>query len=52
MCEKAADYVSRDILREILEDTEHIDFIETQLRLIEEVGTQNYLQSQMGELSS
>lgn len=53
VCEKASDYVSREILREILEDTEeHIDFIETQLKLIEDVGVQNYLQSQMGELGS
>jgi bacterioferritin len=50
VCERAADYVSREILREILEDTEeHIEFIETQLRLIEDVGLQNYLQSQMGD---
>jgi bacterioferritin len=52
-CEKAADYVSRDVLREILDDTEeHIEFLETQLKLIEDVGLQNYLQSQIGELSS
>jgi bacterioferritin len=50
ICEKAADYVSREILREILEDTEeHIEFLETQLKLIEDVGLQNYLQSQMGD---
>lgn len=50
VCEKAADYVSREILREILEDTEeHIEFIETQLKLIEDVGLQNYLQAQMGD---
>jgi len=36
----------------ILDDTEeHVDAIETQLALIEQVGLQNYLQSQMGEAS-
>jgi bacterioferritin len=46
--EAARDYVSREILEGILEDTEeHIDWIETQLELIEKVGIPNYLQSQM-----
>jgi bacterioferritin len=49
-CESARDYVSRDLLRGILDDTEeHIDFLETQLELLGKVGLENYLQSQMGE---
>ncbi|WP_313951631.1 bacterioferritin [Accumulibacter sp.] len=48
-CESVKDYVSRDLLQAILNDTEdHVDYLETQLELIDKVGVQNYLQTQMG----
>ncbi|GAA4332879.1 bacterioferritin [Pigmentiphaga soli] len=47
-CESVRDYVSRDLLQDILDDTEdHIDYLETQIGLVGQVGLQNYLQSQM-----
>jgi bacterioferritin len=51
-CESVRDYVSRELFEGILEDTEeHIDFLETQMDLIEKVGLPNYQQSMMGDLS-
>jgi bacterioferritin len=50
-CESVRDYVSRDLLQDILDDTEeHVDFLETQLELIDKVGLQNYQQSIMGDI--
>jgi bacterioferritin len=46
-CESVRDYVSRDVFASILEsEEEHIDWLETQLGLIERMGEQNYTQSQ------
>ena len=47
-CEVVHDYVSRELLEELMEHTEeHLDWLETQLALVEKVGIQNYLQSHM-----
>ena len=49
-CESVKDYVSREVFERILEsEEEHVDFLETQLGLIEKTGLQNYIQSQIGE---
>ena len=48
-CETAKDYISRELFEEILEsEEEHIDFLETQLDLLKQVGLQNWLQSWNG----
>jgi bacterioferritin len=48
-CESLADYVSRELFESILtSEEEHIDFLETQLELIERIGIENYCQSQIG----
>ena len=47
-CESVQDYISRELLEDILEGEEaHIDWLETQLGLIDAIGVQNYTQSQM-----
>jgi bacterioferritin len=49
ICEQEQDYQTRDILRQMLADTEedHAYWLEKQLRLIDKIGLQNYLQSQI-----
>tara|TARA_A100001037_G_C14906769_1_gene525375 strand:- start:76 stop:549 length:474 start_codon:yes stop_codon:yes gene_type:complete len=49
-CEQAGDYVSRNLFREILSsEEEHVDWIETQLGLIEKIGLERYTQSQIND---
>jgi len=48
LCEVEQDYISRDLLEDILEyEEEHLDWLETQESLIESTGLENYLQSQL-----
>lgn len=48
-CEQVRDYVSREIFERILEsEEEHVDWLETQLDLVNRIGLQNYLQNQTG----
>jgi len=51
VCEQERDYVSREILEALLDDTEmdHIYWIEQHLGLIDKIGLANYIQSQMGD---
>jgi bacterioferritin len=47
-CETEKDFISRDLAKDILEaEEEHVDWLETQLSLIDRVGEQNYLQTAM-----
>ena len=47
-CESVKDFISRELFESILEsEEEHIDWLETQLELIEKIGIHNYLQSQI-----
>jgi bacterioferritin len=49
VCESVRDFISRDLLKSILEsEEEHVDWLETQLSLIDKISLQNYLQSKMG----
>jgi bacterioferritin len=51
-CEQTQDYVTRDLLRQILHDEESaVDFLETPFGLIEQMGLQNYIQSLAGEVA-
>ena len=46
-CEQVKDYISRELLEEILDsEEEHVDFLETQQGLIDRIGLQNYIQLQ------
>jgi bacterioferritin len=52
-CESVRDFVSRELLAEIMKaEEEHIDFIETQLGLIPKIGLENYIQLQSGSADS
>ena len=48
-CEENRDYASRELMEEILaEEEEHVDWLETNLALLDKIGEKNYLQSKMG----
>jgi bacterioferritin len=47
-CESVSDYTSRELLEDILEnEEEHVDWLETQLELVDKLGEKNWLQSQV-----
>lgn len=53
LCEEVGDFVTRDLLKGILHsEEEHVDFLETQLELIQSMGLPNYIQSATGEIGS
>lgn len=53
LCEEVGDFVTRDLLKGILHsEEEHVDFLETQLELIQKMGLPNYVQSATGEIGS
>lgn len=53
LCEQEKDYASRDIVQDILNDTEHhLDFLETQIGLTKLMGVQNYIQSAMKDITA
>lgn len=49
LCESVEDFLSRELLKDLLKDTEedHVYWLETQLSLINKIGIKNYLQSMM-----
>jgi bacterioferritin len=48
-CESVGDYISRELLEDILEsEEEHIDWLETQLNLVSQLGEATYLQAKIG----
>lgn len=50
-CHSVKDYVSRDLFEELMSDEEgHIDFLETQLDLVDKLGLQLYAQHHIGEM--
>ncbi len=53
LCEEVGDFVTRDLFKDILHsEEEHVDFLETQLELVQKMGLQNYIQSATGEIGS
>lgn len=50
VCEGARDYVTRDLLRGILaKEEDHLDVLETELNLLQQLGSENYLQQQVSD---